>query len=108
MRQEWSTDELVAAWTLVGEDWPLVGNKTAATRLGFAVLLKFFEIEARFPQQASEVPPAAVDYVAEQVKVDPGEFSAYRWSGRTNEYHRARRSALVRLPGVRPRGRSGR
>ena len=32
------------------EDWPLVANKTGATRLGFSILLKFFEIEARgFP-----------------------------------------------------------
>ena len=50
MRMEWSAEDLVAPWTLVGEDWSLVGNKTGATRLGFAVFLKFFEIEARFPR----------------------------------------------------------
>ncbi|MFC3450615.1 hypothetical protein [Amycolatopsis speibonae] len=49
IRMDWSDDELAVSWTLVGEDWSLVGNKTGATRLGFAVLLKFFEIEARFP-----------------------------------------------------------
>jgi len=38
MRMEWSDDELVASWTLVGEDWSLVGNKTGATRLGFVTL----------------------------------------------------------------------
>jgi len=27
------------------------GNKTGATRLGFAVLLKFFEIAARVPER---------------------------------------------------------
>ena len=47
---EWSAQDLVASWTLVG-------NKTGATRLGFAVLLKFFEIAARFPSVAGEVPP---------------------------------------------------
>jgi hypothetical protein len=46
---EWSAQDLVASWTLVG-------NKTGATRLGFAVLLKFFEIAARFPSVAGEVP----------------------------------------------------
>lgn len=89
MRQEWSIDELVSAWTLVEADWPLVGNKTGATRLGFALLLKFFEIDARFPQHPGEVPAAAVSYGGEQVKVDPGEFGTYRWSGRTIEYDRA-------------------
>ncbi|MGW9307001.1 Tn3 family transposase [Saccharomonospora azurea] len=89
MQMEWSDEELVASWTLVGEDWSLVGNKTGATRLGFAVLLKFFEIEARFPRSASEVPTAAVVYLAEQLKVDPEVFTGYEWSGRTIEYHRA-------------------
>lgn len=79
---EWADEELVASWTLVGEDWKLVGNKTGATRLGFAVLLKFFEIGARFPRAAEEVPSAAVRYLAEQLKVDPEVFTGYDWSGR--------------------------
>ena len=29
------------------------------TRLGFAVMLKFYEIEGRFPAYPQEVPPAA-------------------------------------------------
>lgn len=86
---EWSDDELVASWTLVGEDLSLVGNKTGATRLGFAVLLKFFEIEARSPRAPDEVPPSAVAYLAEQLRVDADEFAGYAWSGRTIEYHRA-------------------
>jgi hypothetical protein len=56
VRREWSTDDLVASWTLIGDDWQLVGNKTGATRLAFALILKFFEIEARFPRAADEFP----------------------------------------------------
>jgi hypothetical protein len=55
-----SPEELVESWTLLGDDWKRVGNKSGATRLGFAVLLKFFELEARFPRAASDVPPGAV------------------------------------------------
>lgn len=48
-----------------------------------------------FPRHPGEVPLAAVQYLAEQVKVDPGLFVAYSWSGRTIEYHRAQiREAL--------------
>ncbi|MFB7189372.1 hypothetical protein ACFC0C_28095 [Streptomyces sp. NPDC056178] len=36
-----------------------VRNKPGTTRLGFALLLKFFEVEARFPESAKEVPAAA-------------------------------------------------
>lgn len=43
------------------EDWRLVGNKAGPTRLGFALLLTFFELEARFPSSAKELPPAARD-----------------------------------------------
>ncbi|MDG3013662.1 Tn3 family transposase [Corynebacteriales bacterium D3-21] len=88
MRAEWTAEELVSSWTLVGEDWRLVGNKSGATRLGFAVLVKFFEIEARFPRSPDEVPAQAVSYVAEQVGVEPGEFERYRWDGRSIKYHR--------------------
>jgi len=85
VQREWAEEDLIASWTLVGEDWGLVGNKTGATRLGFSLLLKFFELEARFPHNASEVPAPAVDYVAEQVKVHPGEFAHYDWNGRAIE-----------------------
>ncbi len=89
MRLEWSAEDLVGSWTLVDEDWRLVGNKSGATRLGFALLLKFFELEARFPASIEEFPPAAVSYVAGQVRVDAGELADYDWGSRSIKYHRA-------------------
>jgi hypothetical protein len=89
VRRDWSSEDLVESWTLIGEDWELIGNKSGPPRLGFALILKFFEIEARFPRSADEFPSAVVAYVAEQIKVDPKELAGYRWSGRTIEYHRA-------------------
>ncbi len=66
-----------------------LANKAGATRLGFALMLKSFELEARLPSNASELPPAAVNYVAEQVDIDPEQLAGYDWSGRTIKYHRA-------------------
>lgn len=58
-------------------------------------MLKFFELEARFPRQADELPPAAIAFVGAQLKVDPAQLAKYAWSGRTIEYHRAQiREAL--------------
>ncbi|MGI8810144.1 MAG: DUF4158 domain-containing protein, partial [Acidimicrobiales bacterium] len=95
MRREWSAEELIACWTLVDEDWALLSNKAGATRLGFGLLLKYFELEARFPRHGGEVPRAAVDYVAHQVNVAPEQFAGYDWSGRAIKYHRAQiRKAL--------------
>ena len=89
MRTEWEPDELISAWTLVREDWDLIANKSGATRLGFAVMLKFYEIEGRFPAYPEEVPPAAVRYVGSLVEVDPVLFAKYSWTGRTIKNHRA-------------------
>jgi hypothetical protein len=67
------------------------GTDAAQARIGAQV----FELEARLPRHAGEIPPAAVEYLARQVKVEPGMLSGYRFSGRTFEYHRAQgRGAL--------------
>jgi len=95
MRREWQPEDLIECWTLVEDDWRMVANKSGATRLGFVLLLKFFELEARFPRHAGEVPAAALSYMAEQVRVPAAAFADYVWSGRTIEYHRAQiRAAL--------------
>ncbi len=62
MRREWEPEDLIAAWTVLDGDWELVGNKNGATRLGFALMLKFFEQEARFPRHSGEIPRAAVKH----------------------------------------------
>ena len=49
MEAEREPDELIETWTLTGNDWDLAGDKSGATRLGFTVMLKFYEIEGRFP-----------------------------------------------------------
>ncbi|SNT60680.1 Tn3 transposase DDE domain-containing protein [Streptosporangium subroseum] len=95
VRREWEPEELIAAWTLLDDDWELVSNKSGATRLGFSLMLKFFELEARFPRHVGEFPKTAVDYVAGQVKVEPGLLADYPWTGSTIEYHRSQiRKAL--------------
>lgn len=89
MKRLWETDELVEHWTLMPPEVELLANKTGATRLGFAVLLKFFQLEAHFPQHAAEIPQSVIDYLAKQIKVAPEQFRHYEWRGRTIEYHRA-------------------
>ena len=82
MRHEWQPEELIASWTLIDRDWELLANKSGASRLGFALLLRFFDLEARFPAHVGELPPAAIEYIAGQVKVAPDALSEYSWSAR--------------------------
>ncbi len=61
-------EDLIECWTLDEADLGLIANKSGATRLGFALALKFFEQEARFPRHAGELPPAAGE-----VRSGPGQ-----------------------------------
>ncbi len=90
-----AVDPVDDRWALRAADRTLIGNKTGATRLGFAVLLKLFAAEGRFPRRPEDVPLAAVEAVASQVGVSAASWRSYPWQGRTIEYHRAQiRAAL--------------
>ena len=89
-----SDDDVVGDWTLVDADLKLLGNKAGATRLGFALALKFFEAEARFPDSSADFSARVVSSVAEQVGVAAGLLCAYEWSGRTSTRHRAQIRAV--------------
>jgi hypothetical protein len=65
-------DELVEHWTLLDDERELVAGKRGPTRLGFALLLKFYTRAGRFPRGRGELPDDAVSFVARQVGVDAG------------------------------------
>jgi Tn3 transposase DDE domain/Domain of unknown function (DUF4158) len=84
----WDIEELVEHFTLLPQDLDLLANKTGPTRLGFAVLLKYFQYEARFPTAKQDVPKAIVTYLANQLDLSPELYLQYDWTGRTITYHR--------------------
>jgi hypothetical protein len=88
MKRQWEPEELIEHFTLVESERALLANKTGASRLGFAVLLKCFSLEARFPAKKQEIPKSVVSYIATQVEVLPPQWRQYKWTGRTIEYHR--------------------
>lgn len=89
MKRNWELDELIENFTFLPNEMKQVGNKSGETRLGFAVLFKFFQCEARFPSQKFEVPKAVINFVAKQVNVLPESYVQYDWSGRSITYHRS-------------------
>ena len=82
-------DELIERWTLIGDELVEVAGKRGPTRLGFAILLKFYSNRGRFPRGRGEVPAEVISYIARQVDVPAVDLGFYEWSGRTFEYHRA-------------------
>lgn len=82
-------DELVDHFTLDPDDLKLLRNKTGATRLGFALQLKYPAWKGRFPRGRSDLADNAIEHVARQVGVPPEELGFYDWAGRTIKGHRA-------------------
>jgi TnpA family transposase len=89
MKREWHVEELIEHWTMLPQEHKLLGNKSGPTRLGFVVLLKYFQYEGRFPRHPREVPSEIVTYIAQQLALEPETWNHYDWDGRAIKYHRA-------------------
>jgi len=88
MARDLGLDEVIDHFTLVGDELDLLRNKSGATRLGFAVLLKFVLWRGRFPRALRELPDDAVGHLARQVRVPAGELAAFDLASRTAKRHR--------------------
>jgi len=90
MKRRWNDLELDEHFTLLPDELALLTSTTHHNRLGFAVLLKCFEYEGRFPPNQSSVSKALVAYLAKQLNVPPKIFDQYDWGGPSIRQHRAR------------------
>jgi hypothetical protein len=46
----------------------LVKKKMGAGQIGFAILLKYFQLMARFPDDSTEIPDTVIKYIASQLQ----------------------------------------
>ncbi len=99
MKRHWDEHELAERWSLTHDELELLRNRTERSRLGCAVLFKFFQIEGRFPSECKEVPAVALDYVAAQVEASRDVFLEYDLTGRSCERDRAQIRSIL---GFRP------
>ncbi|RAM50065.1 MAG: Tn3 family transposase [Hapalosiphonaceae cyanobacterium JJU2] len=88
MKRNWQPEELVECWTLLPNELELLVHKKPQNRLIFALLLKFFELEARFPESGHEIPAVVVNYVTQQLKISPSIYYECNWQGRSIIYYR--------------------
>jgi hypothetical protein len=71
-------DELVEHFTLLPAEVELLGDRSGGSRLGFALLLKYFTLLGRFPTGRPELAEEAVGFVACQVRVPASELLGAR------------------------------
>ena len=89
MKRDWHAEELIEHWTLTSEEKYQALGKRESSRIGFAVLLKFFHHQGRFPKSAREVPKAVVDHLASQLEIAPVLWTEYDRGGRTIKSYRS-------------------
>jgi TnpA family transposase len=87
MKRSWHSDELAHHWTLSDDERALLANKTGATRLAFAVLLKTFQFDGRFPERPEAMPRCIVAHLAQQTGVPPAVYAEVDWTGRSSRRH---------------------
>ena len=88
VKANWEHEELIENWTLVPQELELVKNKVGGNQIGFAILLKHFQLFARFPEQPSSIPKVIISYIANQIKMPERAYSDYDWQGRSAKVYR--------------------
>ncbi|KIL73923.1 Tn3 family transposase [Bacillus badius] len=102
MKRNWNEEELLEHFMLLPNERHLVlSKKSNANRLGFAVLLKYFQQEARFPNKKQDVPKDIVQHLANQIDASIEDFfKHYGWGGKERSYT-DHRKAIRNLFGFR-------
>ncbi len=90
MRQQWKPAELIDNWTLGDEEISLINaiSKNDYNRFGCGLLLKYFQVEGKFPNRKQDIPKVVIEHVAEQMHVQSSIFQQYELQGRAAKRHR--------------------
>jgi hypothetical protein len=75
-------------WFLTKEERVLIKGRKAEKRLGFAVLLKFFQHQGRFPSSITDIPSRAIEYLSEQLCIGSAKLAEYFTQTRAVKDHR--------------------
>ena len=88
VKANWDTEELIENWTLLPQELKLVRKKVGGNQIGFALLLKHFQLFAYFPEEKSSIPQVIISYIASMVNLPESSYSDYDWQGRSAKVYR--------------------
>ncbi len=89
VKANWDTEELIENWTLLPTALELVKNKVGGNQIGFAFLLKHFQLFACFPDNNSSIPKIIISYIASQINSPESCYSDFDAKGRSARVYRA-------------------
>ena len=81
--------DLITDWSLPFDELSFIGTKRRNVRFGFAGLLRFRQTKGRFPNNRTEVLPAAIAYLAQQTGGNVAEWDTFHWTPRSSLRQRA-------------------
>ena len=73
---------------LNSEELVLVLKKKSRTRLAFALMLKFFQFENKYPGNDRSIPIELIETLSSQLEVPKQSINTFDWTGRTTERFR--------------------
>ena len=88
IKPNWDTEELIENWTLLPQKLELAKKKVGGNQIGFALLLKHFQLFAYFPEDKSSISQTIISYIASQVNLPESSYSEYDWQGRSAKVYR--------------------
>ena len=88
VKPNWDTEELIENWTLLPQELELTKKKVGGNQIGFALLLKHFQLFAYFPEDKSSISQVVISYIANQVNLPESDYSDYDWQGRSAKVYR--------------------
>ena len=74
MKQLWDRVDLEKKFTLNQQEKEILSRRSSRSRLAFAILLKYFQVEGHFPEKKSNIPKLVIIYVSEQLGFFPSDF----------------------------------
>jgi TnpA family transposase len=97
MKQHWSLPELKEGWSLTLDEGALLSGRTAVNRLGFAALLKFFQLEGYFPAAYTDIPRQALEYLAGELEIPVSIIETARFAERLLKSYRTEIRSFLRF-----------
>jgi len=58
-------------------------------------MLKYFQLEGKFPQRKQDIPGQIIIHIAQQLCVQESAYASYDWTGRTQKRHRSHIRSLL-------------
>ena len=89
VKPNWDTEELIENWTLLPTELELLENKVGGNKIGFALLLKHFQLFTRFPDNNLSIPQVVISFVAAQINLSEDYYSDFNEQGRSARVYRA-------------------